>query len=461
MRGLGIRARELFLLAAGDVTAFFLALWLTLLVRYGAFPDEKLWALHLPPFALLSVVWVCVFFLTGLYDNHTMFLRRRLAALIAVAQVINVTAAAAFFFFVPFFNIAPKTNLVIYLFISSFLILLWRLVLFNQVAPRRRNNALLIAEGEEAETLVREVNENPRYPFKFVRFVDYQLLATTPDADKKALALVSRERITLIIADLRNEHVRALLPSLFSAVFLEAKLSLVDFATVYEEIFDRIPLSCLRYDWLLEHMATPRRRSFDLVKRGMDIVLALVLGAGFAVVLPLVALAMRIEGKGPLFISQRRVGRYNTRMTVYKLRTMRESDAGAWAGEARNEVTRVGKFLRASGIDELPQMWNVLKGELSLVGPRSDIEDLGVRLMQEIPYYLVRYRITPGITGWAQTHQHYAPGNISPQSIEESRVRLAYDLYYVKNRSLLLDALIILRTLKTLLGRFGTTLRMR
>ena len=461
MRGLGIRARELSLLIAGDVTAFFLALWLTLLVRYRAFPTETLWVQHLPPFALLAVVWVCVFFLTGLYDNHTMFLRRRLAALIAAAQVINVALAASFFFFVPLFNIAPKTNLVIYLFISSLLILLWRLILFNQVVPRRRSNALLIAEGEEAEALVREVNENPRYPFTFVRFVDYQLLAATPDADKKALALIAHEHITLIIADLRNEHVRALLPSLFASVFLEARLSFVDFATIYEEIFDRIPLSCLRYDWLLEHMAASLHRGFDLVKRGIDIGGALALGAVFAVLFPAVALAMRLEGKGPVFISQRRIGRYNTRMTVYKLRTMRKSDAGAWASEGNNAVTRVGKFLRASGIDELPQMWNVLKGELSLVGPRSDIEELGVRLMKEIPYYLVRYSITPGITGWAQTHQYYAPGNISPQSIEESRMRLAYDLYYVKNRSLLLDALIILRTLKTLLGRFGITLRMR
>ena len=150
---------------------------------------------------------------------------------------------------------------------------------------------------------------------------------------------------------------------------------------------------------------------------------------------------------------------------VYKLRTMTSNDAGSstWVKEdvqKQNFVTKVGSFLRKTSIDEMPQLWNILKGEMSLIGPRNDIEGLGQRLVKEIPYYTIRNFVKPGITGWAQTHQHYMGDNISPQSLEESKVRLAYDLYYVKNRSFMLDMEIALRTIKTLLSRFGITIKL-
>jgi lipopolysaccharide/colanic/teichoic acid biosynthesis glycosyltransferase len=174
---------------------------------------------------------------------------------------------------------------------------------------------------------------------------------------------------------------------------------------------------------------------------------------------------MRVEGGGPLFITQERIGRFNRPVTVYKLRTMTEnrSASATWTTEDAkegNRITRVGAILRKLSIDEIPQVWTILKGEMSLIGPRNDIKGLGERLASEIPYYNIRNFVKPGVTGWAQTHQHYMGNNISPQSLEESKVRLSYDLYYVKNRSLLLDVEIALRTLKTLLSRFGITIRL-
>jgi lipopolysaccharide/colanic/teichoic acid biosynthesis glycosyltransferase len=134
---------------------------------------------------------------------------------------------------------------------------------------------------------------------------------------------------------------------------------------------------------------------------------------------------------------------------------MQVSDAGAWLTEKKNVVTKVGAFLRKTSIDELPQVLNILKGEMSLIGPRNDIMGLAPRLAESIPFYNIRTIIKPGITGWAQTHQQYTPGNISPQSVEETKIRLAYDIFYIKHRSLLLDINIALRTFKTLLSRFG------
>jgi lipopolysaccharide/colanic/teichoic acid biosynthesis glycosyltransferase len=130
--------------------------------------------------------------------------------------------------------------------------------------------------------------------------------------------------------------------------------------------------------------------------------------------------------------------------------------SGEWTTEGENRVTRVGNFLRVSSLDEFPQWINVLRGEISLIGPRSDIEGLGKRLAEAIPYYNARYIVKPGITGWAQVNQQYEQGSISPQSIEETKTRLAYDFYYLKNRSLGLDIVIALRTVKRMLFRVSS-----
>ena len=150
---------------------------------------------------------------------------------------------------------------------------------------------------------------------------------------------------------------------------------------------------------------------------------------------------------------------------VYKIRTMTANNSAnaTWTkeeAEKGNVVTKVGAVIRKLSIDELPQVLNILKGEMSLIGPRNDIKGLGQKLSEEIPYYNIRNFVKPGVTGWAQTHQHYMGDNISPQSLEETKMRLSYDLYYVKNRSLLLDIDVALRTLKTLLSRFGVTIRL-
>jgi lipopolysaccharide/colanic/teichoic acid biosynthesis glycosyltransferase len=201
-------------------------------------------------------------------------------------------------------------------------------------------------------------------------------------------------------------------------------------------------------------------------KRTIDIVGSLVLGVVFAVLFPLLYAAIKLEGKqAGVFMTQKRIGQFNKPVYVLKLQTMTSNDAASstWTAEDAkkgNEITKVGAVVRKLSLDEVPQIWNILKGEMSLIGPRNDIEGLGHRLALEIPYYNIRNFVKPGVSGWAQTHQYYMGDNISPQSLEESRMRLAYDLYYVKHRSMLLDIEIALRTIKTLLSRFGIHIRL-
>ncbi len=460
---MGERTRELTLLILGDVVFFMLALWLTLTLRYFEFPSGELFAIHFGPFLTLSLAWIFIFYVGGLYDKHTVFLKSLLFVRILNTLVVNAIVAAILFLILPF-GIAPKTNLVIYLIISIGLFSWWRLYLYRFVSPKTKHRAILIANGPEAIELVDEINNNDRYNYSFHRLID-ESAAKTPDFEEKLLKLIEKERIDIIVANANGEYTAAFLPKLFDLAFIRFRITFLDFYKVYEDTFDKVPLSALRYEWFITHVSQSKSLIYDSMKRVIDILGSVILGFVLVLMLPFIYAAMRIEGNGPLFITQERIGRLNKPVTVYKLRTMTEnrSASATWTNEDAkegNRITRVGAILRKLSIDELPQVWTILKGDMSLIGPRNDIKGLGERLATEIPYYNIRNYVKPGVTGWAQTHQHYMGDNISPQSLEETKERLSYDLYYVKNRSLLLDVEIAMRTLKTVLSRFGITIRL-
>lgn len=461
---MGERSRELLFLIGGDIVCFFVSLWLMLAVRYLQIPSGTLLDAHLGPFVILTGVWLFIFYVAGLYDKHTVFLKGLLFSRIVNTQFVNTLIAALLFFIIPF-GIAPKTNLFIYLVISVVLITIWRLRIFNFLSPKNKHKAILIADGPEAIELVDEVNNNKRYNYSFVRMIDDTTASSTKDFESKLLTLIDTENISIIVANPHGRHIEHILPTLFDLAFLKFEFTFLDFHKVYEDTFDCVPLSALRYDWFINHVSQSKSLVYESAKRGFDIAGSLVLLVFLAVTLPFIALAIRLEKKGPVFITQDRIGLHNKPMKVHKLRTMTENDAvsGTWTPEDNqkgNQITKVGAFLRKTSIDEFPQCINILKGEMSLIGPRNDIVGLGKRLAEDIPYYNIRNFVKPGVTGWAQTHQHYMGDNISPQSLEESRVRLTYDLYYVKNRSMMLDFEIALRTLKTLLSRLGVKIKL-
>lgn len=461
---MGERTRELAILLVGDAIFFIVAMWLTLGLRYFSWPDSDLVSVHIGPFLILSGVWIVIFYLAGLYDKHTKFLKSRLINRIINAHVLNISFAFILFLAFPF-GIAPKTNLVIYLFVSSGLLIWWRLKLFPKFTPRRLHNALLIADGDEARELVEEINHNERYNYSFVRLVDDFTALNTPNFESKLLQVIDEENITIIVANPRSKYIEHLLPTLFDLAFLKFEFTFLDFYKVYEDTFDRVPLSSLRYDWFLDNVSQSKSTIYDMGKRAIDVFGSIVLGTGLLLILPIIYIAMHLEGHRNVFMVQNRIGQFNVPVDVYKIQTMTANDAssGTWTKEDAqkgNRITRVGAVLRKLSIDEIPQVWNIFKGEMSLIGPRNDIQGLAHRLAEEIPYYNIRNFVKPGVTGWAQTHQQYMGDNISPQSIEETRMRLAYDLFYVKNRSLLLDLEIALRTIKTVLSRFGVKIHL-
>lgn len=454
------RTRELLVLVTGDVLVFFVAVWITLLVRYFSWPSNEILLDHLGPFAIMSAIWLGIFYVGGLYDKHTVLLKTLLFSRILNIQLVNILLAGVLFVVFPF-GITPKTNLVIYLFISVGLISLWRLYIVPMLAPKTNKRAILLASGEEAIELVDEINNNDRYDYTFIRLIDSDTASQTADFKDKLLALIAKENVQIIVADPHSKYLEVVLPALVDKSFLDFKFTFLDFFQVYEDTFDRVPLSALRYDWFLTHVSQSKSLVYDVLKRVIDIFGSLVLGCVLIFLLPFIYLAQKIEGKqSGFFMWQKRIGQYTKPIEVLKLQTMTFNDAtsGTWKHEDEkkgNVITVVGKFLQKTSLDEVPQVWNILKGEMSLIGPRNDTEGLGQRLSAQISYYQIRYFVKPGVTGWAQTNQQYKSGNIQPQSLEESQVRLSYDLYYVKNRSFWLDIAIALKTFKTLLSRFG------
>jgi exopolysaccharide biosynthesis polyprenyl glycosylphosphotransferase len=193
-------------------------------------------------------------------------------------------------------------------------------------------------------------------------------------------------------------------------------------------------------------------RRYSLAKRALDLAFGIGLGLAILPVLPLIALAIKLDSAGPVLYSQQRVGLGGRVFRIYKFRTMRqdaERNGAVWAAEKDPRVTRIGRYMRLTRVDELPQLWNVLKGDMSFVGPRPERPEFTVQLAEALDGYDKRHAVRPGLTGWAQVCYRYT------SSIKDTRSKVEYDLYYVKHASLLLDLTILRRTVGVVVGMRG------
>lgn len=445
--------REYAVLLLGDIVVFTLSLWATLALRYLQFPSVQLFKLHIVPFAILFAAWVVVFFLAGLYGRHTRLFRSRLAATILYTQVINMALAALFFFFVPAFGLAPKTILALYLLVSFGLIFVWRVALFSRLHTARRLKGVLIASGADARALADEIAGDARYPFGFEYVIDTK---ETPSHEviQRACRVAEEDDVTFLVVDFSDRAVSAALPIIYDAAFHKHRFALLDAADLYEEVFEREPLSLIDYEWVLGNVSASRL--YDGIKRVIDVLLAGIAALLSLLFYPFIMLAIKLDDGGAIFISQERVGRFQKPIRVMKFRSMSGNDAGEYGehGKTKLTVTRAGRWFRLLRLDELPQLWNILRGDLSLVGPRPELPALAAEYNARIPYYNARYLVSPGLTGWAQIRHDRHPHHGT--DIAETKEKLSYDLYYLKHRSLLLDLFIMLQTIRIVLTARGS-----
>lgn len=440
--------RETLILLVGDVLLFTISLWLALLVRNFVMPSFGFFMEHLRGFVFVFAASLLVFFIAGLYERQTRLVKRILGIRILGAQVANTMLAALVFFLLPF-TVAPKTVLALYLLISVVLISAWRFFLAPLLSVSSRVKAVMIGEGEAVDEVLTMVKGNDKYYLEFIHhFVPSQLPEGGLARELQA-CLVHDAR--LVIIDSRDPRVRAELPSLYDVML--AGSTFVEFSVFYESLCDRVPSAHIDHAWLLEHLPH-RNLAYAFAKRTFDIIGALI---GIVLASPFILgalIALSVAGGGKPFIWHTRVGRGNRTFYIVKLRTMLFNDHGDPELQKKNRVTKLGKFLRQTRIDELPQLWNILKGELSFIGPRPELPAIAKIYEAEIPYYDVRHLITPGMSGWAQIYDYDAPRGAA--DIERTTRKLSYDMYYLKHRSFGLDLAIALKTLRALLSFSGS-----
>jgi lipopolysaccharide/colanic/teichoic acid biosynthesis glycosyltransferase len=432
----------------GDIIVLTAALFTALSVRSLAIPRADFFGAHTEPFLIILFLSILVFFVTGLYDIFSIAHVRSLLSKIGAAQLANTVISIIFFYAITVWGITPKTTLALYAIISTLFLIIWRAGIFPRVVGKMpKENALLIAEeGGEGRELYGAISIDTPYPL----FVSDMLVDTDSRETTDKITAWPGFGTATIIVDTRINLTQELTETIYEHIGQGGNLR--DFTNVYEEVFGKIPESSLTSENILPYVYD-KHKGYDVLKRIMDVAIALPLFVVSLLLYPFVYLGIKVQDGGPVFFTHDRMGRGGKRISIYKFRSMTFGDTRAvWVqteGNA-NKVTQFGKFIRKTRIDELPQLWNVLRGDISLIGPRPDLWALATLSDREIPFYKARLSVLPGLSGWAQTQMH-AP----PQNIEETKERLLHDIYYIKHRSLSLDILIALKTIKTLLGREG------
>lgn len=451
MQAFGYGRAFLFL---GDIATFVVALFLTLAIRYQEVPSREVLDMHLGPFLFLFVLWSVVFLIAGLYDRHLLLARKRIPGLVFRVQALNILLAAVLFFLLPF-GIAPKTNLVIYLLVSTGLIIGWRLYLFPLLSTGKRMVALVVGNTPEAQAVARIFAGSPYFQDVGAYLFDPSAYETEQELRSALLDFTEREEVDMVIADLKEPLAQTLSRDFYSLVFEEKGIHFYDLPAMYEQLYHRVPPSLVKEAWILENITTDAPHyAYDFLKRSIDVVGALILLIPCIVVFPLTALAIKLQDGGVVFYTTVRTGQFNRPVRIIKFRTMTGVDDGNTTLNTTLSVTPFGRFLRKRRIDELPQLLNILRGDLSFIGPRPELPSRAAIYAENIPYYNLRHAVKPGLSGWAQINHFEVPrGEVD---IERTVDKLSFDLYYLKHRSFLLDMEIALKTIKTFLLRTGT-----
>jgi exopolysaccharide biosynthesis polyprenyl glycosylphosphotransferase len=436
------------LLLAGDIAVLYLTLFLTLAIRYGSNWNNQ-WDAHFLPFSLLYFSSLIVFYIIGLYDLTLARNNLYFFVTLTKALAINVFIAIVFFYFIPYFGITPKTNLFINFLIFAVLFVGWR-QFYNYFikSPALLNNVLVLGQSQETKELVHYIKENPQLGFRIKKIVEPEDVKLLYDL----IETLIQEKIQIIVTTVNPYKDGNLVRNLYQC--LPLKITVADLPTFYEKITGKIPVSAIEEIWFLENLMSEQKTFFEGLKRIIDIIIALLLGAMTLILTPLIALLIKMDDFGPIFYRQKRVGQDSRIFEVIKFRTMvpdAEKDGAQWAHEKDKRITRIGSFLRKTRLDELPQLWNVLRGQMSFIGPRPERPEFAFsnELLSQIPFYQIRHTIKPGLTGWAQIKYPYGA------SIKDTLQKLQYDLFYIKNRSFILDLAIILQTVKIILSGRG------
>ncbi len=457
-------SEQRFLLVLGDILAGFLGLLVAVFIWSRLDPDSvfnlEFIQTRIPGwFYLLPLLWIL--FLVEIYDLRKANSYRETFKGIGLATVLAGLAYLIIYFASPPESL-PRVGVAVFVVAVALFTLLWRLF-FIQVfsAVSRQKRVLIVGAGRAGTALAFEISKQSPPPFNLIGLIDddptklgRQIYGYPVIGNHESLnQVVADQNITDLILAISNKMNHGMFQTLLAAQEIGMGLSTMEEA--YESLTNRVPISLLESDWVIREFLdrSPNSGFYRIFKRLLDVLLALI-GLIFLILLyPIIALTIYLDSGLPIIFRQERIGKAGNAYTMLKFRTMKNNkdmEKEALVTQMNDpRITHIGKFLRKSHLDELPQVLNVIKGDMSVVGPRSERSELVVEFQKRVPFYRARFLVKPGLTGWAQIHQAYA------ETVEETAIKLEYDLYYIQHCNIAMDLLIMLRTVGAVFGFKG------
>ena len=404
---------------------------------------------------LATVFCLAAFYFFDLYDFIVMHDRRELVLRLVQALGLAWIALAISFYIFPQVMLGRGISLIA-LPLALALMVAWRVSIHWFLGhPDFGERILIVGSGNLAVEVAREVLDRPDAGYRIVGFVgtdadllgksliNPRVIGITSQLDD----IVKREDIDRIVVAMGER--RGQLPTdKLLQLSLRGIVNIEEGASFYERVTGRVSLNMIRPSWLIFSGRGRQARLAGITRSAVHRLVALMGGILSLPVALLTAVFIKLDSSGPVFYKQERVGKTGRPFMLMKFRSMRldaEKEGPVWATEDDDRTTRVGQIIRKIRVDEIPQFWNILRGEMNFVGPRPERQHFVAQLAQEIPYYDQRHLIAPGLTGWAQIKYPYGA------SIEDARQKLQYDLFYIKNQSLILDGIIMFETIKIIL----------
>jgi len=424
-----------FYLVIGDLAVFYVSLILAILVRHGWPFNQGVFHQCLFPFSFIFLIWIILFLISHLYELRYAVNRRKFFEMAFKLSGIGAVIAVIYFYLlVPL--LAPKIVLFFTILFSLILFLIWR-ISFNRIIEIPRLKVCIVSDSKEAEEINIFLKKHPQLGYQ----VDQILSPKNIEDDiEKAIREIKEKKIDVLVVD------SALFENLFSlfSKFPDAyyKIKIINLIDFYETTIQKIPINLLDSSWFVENYYSKNWEFYETLKRVCDFWGGIIL---FVFSLPfwlIIALLIKLDSPGPILHKSIRSGLKGKEFYIYKFRTMMDkadSIGPAWTLENDPRITHIGKILRFLRFDEIPQTLNIIKGDISFVGPRPEENKLTELFKEEIPFYQFRALIKPGAVGWAQLN--YPHGS----SVEDAMEKLKYDFYYLKNRNIFFDAIIALK----------------
>ncbi|MCS7183791.1 MAG: sugar transferase [Patescibacteria group bacterium] len=402
-----------------DIFLFYLSLIILLFFKYSL--EFKITKEHLIGFTIILPFWLLSFYSQNFYSLN--IFKNKFSLRLIKAFSTGFIISILFFYFLPYLKISPKTNLFIFTFLYLANFLIFRKIIEDKFRQKRKINILVLIPKNFIDKFKNDFESLHIYNITFWQ-ENYLYDYSSFDAIVISRKINREELINKIISKINY------------------KVPIIELVDFYEKNLGRIPLEEIDEYWILKEIINPETKIQSLIKRIFDISFSLIILCFSLPFLPIIILGIYLNSPGPIIFKQKRIGKDNKEFTIYKLRTMKpESDLGIWEKENDNRIFFWGKILRKFHLDELPQIINVLKGELSFVGPRPEQVNIVKDLEKKIPFYNIRHIVLPGITGWTQVNYK------KPFNLDETKIKVEYDFYYLKNKNFFLDLIIFLKTI--------------